>query len=109
MVGMVPRQFSPNGCSWLRQFWQFRHCHSRLSGCKNLIRPEVGCSQGPRFLTYDQSHIEVLKRTFRYIAGTSHIGIDYNGNGPFQEVCYTDSDYAQQHERKSIGGGIMML
>ena len=84
----------------------------RLLWLARTVRPDimfVVCLLARFTSCYDKSHIEVLKRTFRYIAGTSHIGIDYNGNGPFQEVCYTDSDYAQQHERKSIGGGIMML
>ncbi|KAJ1299862.1 hypothetical protein OPQ81_002656 [Rhizoctonia solani] len=58
---------------------------------------------------YGPSHITVIRRIHRYLLETAHIGLTYDGNKPFYEVGYSDSDFASQYGRKSITGSIVMM
>ncbi|GJR28643.1 retrovirus-related pol polyprotein from transposon TNT 1-94 [Tanacetum coccineum] len=51
------------------------------------------------------SHLEAVKRIFRYIKGTTHLGLWYpNGTG-IETVVYADSDHAGDYvNRKSTSG-----
>nr|GEZ99341.1 retrovirus-related Pol polyprotein from transposon TNT 1-94 [Tanacetum cinerariifolium] len=51
------------------------------------------------------SHLEAVKRIFRYIKGTTHLGLWYpNGTG-IETVVYVDSDHAGDYvDRKSTSG-----
>ncbi|GKA41042.1 hypothetical protein Tco_0733635 [Tanacetum coccineum] len=51
------------------------------------------------------SHLEVVKRIFRYIKGTTHLGLWYPKRTSIETVVYADSDHAGDYvDRKSTGG-----
>ncbi|GKC72708.1 hypothetical protein Tco_1118591 [Tanacetum coccineum] len=51
------------------------------------------------------SQLEVVKRIFRYIRGTSHLGLWYLKGTGIETIVYTDSDHAGDCvDRKSISG-----
>ncbi|GKA56171.1 hypothetical protein Tco_0755243 [Tanacetum coccineum] len=47
------------------------------------------------------SHLEAVKRIFRYIKGTTHLGLWYPKGTGIETVVYADSDYV---DRKSTSG-----
>nr|GEZ34624.1 retrovirus-related Pol polyprotein from transposon TNT 1-94 [Tanacetum cinerariifolium] len=51
------------------------------------------------------SHLEVVKRIFRYIKGTMHLGLWYPKGIDIETVVYADSDHARDYvDRKSTSG-----
>ncbi|GKB81821.1 hypothetical protein Tco_0948716 [Tanacetum coccineum] len=51
------------------------------------------------------SHLEAVKRIFRYIKGTSHLGLWYTKGTGVEIIVYADSDYAGEYvDRKSTSG-----
>nr|GEX06710.1 copia protein [Tanacetum cinerariifolium] len=51
------------------------------------------------------SHLEAVKRIFRYIKGTSHLGLWYPTGTRVETIVYADSDHAGDHvDRKSTSG-----
>nr|GEW17204.1 retrovirus-related Pol polyprotein from transposon TNT 1-94 [Tanacetum cinerariifolium] len=51
------------------------------------------------------SHLEALKRIFRYIKGTTHLGLWYPKETDIETVVYADSDHAGDYvDRKSTSG-----
>ncbi|GJR77312.1 retrovirus-related pol polyprotein from transposon TNT 1-94 [Tanacetum coccineum] len=51
------------------------------------------------------SHLEAVKRIFRYIKGTMHLGLWYLKGTDIETVVYADSDYAGDYvDRKSTSG-----
>ncbi|GKA45682.1 retrovirus-related pol polyprotein from transposon TNT 1-94, partial [Tanacetum coccineum] len=51
------------------------------------------------------SHLEVVKRIFRYIKGTTHLGLWYPKGTGIETVVYADSDHAGDYvDRKSTSG-----
>nr|GEY75684.1 hypothetical protein [Tanacetum cinerariifolium] len=51
------------------------------------------------------THFEAVKRIFRYIRGTSHLGLWYPKGTGIETVVYTDSDHAGDYvDRKSTSG-----
>ncbi|GKB00635.1 retrovirus-related pol polyprotein from transposon TNT 1-94 [Tanacetum coccineum] len=51
------------------------------------------------------SHLEVVKRIFRYIKGTTHLGLWYPKGTDIETVVYVDSDHAGDYvDRKSTSG-----
>ncbi|GJY27522.1 hypothetical protein Tco_0403289 [Tanacetum coccineum] len=51
------------------------------------------------------THLESVKRTFRYIIGTSHLGLWYSKGTRIETVVYADSDHAGDYvDRKSTSG-----
>nr|GEU85460.1 putative ribonuclease H-like domain-containing protein [Tanacetum cinerariifolium] len=56
------------------------------------------------------SHLQVVKRIFRYLKGQPKLGLWYLKDSPFNLVAYTDSDYAGASlDRKSTTGGCQFL
>ncbi|GJS93477.1 hypothetical protein Tco_0800445 [Tanacetum coccineum] len=52
------------------------------------------------------SHLEAVKRIFRYIKGTTHLGLWYPKGTGIETVVYADSDHAGDYvDRKSTSGG----
>nr|GEU98281.1 retrovirus-related Pol polyprotein from transposon TNT 1-94 [Tanacetum cinerariifolium] len=50
------------------------------------------------------SHLEAVKRTFRYIKGTTHLGLWYPKGSGIETIVYADSDHAKDyvyHKRTS--------
>ncbi|GJW43808.1 hypothetical protein Tco_0072607 [Tanacetum coccineum] len=48
------------------------------------------------------SHLEAVKRIFRYIKGTTHLGLWYPNGSGIETVVYADSDHAGDYvDRKS--------
>ncbi|GKC21015.1 hypothetical protein Tco_1023165 [Tanacetum coccineum] len=53
------------------------------------------------------SHLEAVKRIFRYIKGTSHLGLWYPKGTGVETIVYADSDHAGDYvDRKSTRGAI---
>ncbi|GJU43462.1 copia protein [Tanacetum coccineum] len=51
------------------------------------------------------SHLEAVKRIFRYIKGTTHLGLWYPKGTGIETVVYVDSDHAGDYvDRKSTSG-----
>ncbi|GJU88363.1 hypothetical protein Tco_1300786 [Tanacetum coccineum] len=51
------------------------------------------------------SHLEAVKRIFRYIKGTSHLGLWYPKGTDLATIVYADSDHARDYvDRKSTSG-----
>nr|GEV90530.1 retrovirus-related Pol polyprotein from transposon TNT 1-94 [Tanacetum cinerariifolium] len=51
------------------------------------------------------SHLEAVKRIFRYIKGTMHLGLWYPKRTDIKTIVYADSDHAGDYvDRKSISG-----
>ncbi|GJY02320.1 retrovirus-related pol polyprotein from transposon TNT 1-94 [Tanacetum coccineum] len=51
------------------------------------------------------SHFEAVKRIFRYIKGTSHLGLWYPKGTGLETIVYADSDHAGDYvDRKSTSG-----
>ncbi|GJY09225.1 uncharacterized mitochondrial protein-like protein [Tanacetum coccineum] len=51
------------------------------------------------------SHLEMLKRIFRYIKGTTHLGLWYSKETNIETIVYADSDHARDYvDRKSTSG-----
>ncbi|GKB01802.1 hypothetical protein Tco_0829846 [Tanacetum coccineum] len=51
------------------------------------------------------SHLEAVKRIFRYIKGTTHLGLWYPKRTGVETIVYADSDHARDYvNRKSTSG-----
>ena len=61
-------------------------------------------------VTPNTSHMNAVKRIFRYLKGHPKLGLWYSKDSPFDLVAYTDSDYAGASlDRKSTTGGCQFL
>nr|GEW77765.1 copia protein [Tanacetum cinerariifolium] len=50
-------------------------------------------------------HLEAVKRIFRYIKGTMHLGLCYPKGSGIETIVYADSDHARDYvDRKSTSG-----
>jgi len=57
-----------------------------------------------------QSHLQAVKRIFRYLKGQPRLGLWYPHDSPFELIAYTDSDYGGANlDRKSTSGGCQFL
>ncbi|GJT54309.1 hypothetical protein Tco_0989363 [Tanacetum coccineum] len=52
------------------------------------------------------THLEVVKRIFRYIRGTSHLGLWYPKGTKIEIVVYADSDNAGDYVDRKITSGV---
>ncbi|GKA48956.1 copia protein, partial [Tanacetum coccineum] len=51
------------------------------------------------------SHLEAVKRIFRYVKGTTHLGLWYPKGSDIETIVYADSDHAGDYvDRKSTSG-----
>nr|GEZ07775.1 hypothetical protein [Tanacetum cinerariifolium] len=56
------------------------------------------------------SHLNAVKKIFKYLKGQPTLGLWYSRDSPFQLEAYSDSDYAGSHgDRKSTTGGCQFL
>ncbi|GJW74234.1 hypothetical protein Tco_0133604, partial [Tanacetum coccineum] len=56
------------------------------------------------------SHLNAVKKIFKYLKGLPKLGLWYPKDSPFQLEAYSDSDYASSHgDRKSTTGGCQFL
>nr|GEU85811.1 hypothetical protein [Tanacetum cinerariifolium] len=57
-----------------------------------------------------EKHLKEVKRIFRYLRGTVHMGIWYQKDSSFELTAFLDADYAGcLDSRKSTSGGIQFL
>lgn len=52
---------------------------------------------------------DALKRVLRYLSGTRDLGITYNRNTPSDLTVYTDADFANRPDRRSVGAYVAMM
>ncbi|GKC57882.1 retrovirus-related pol polyprotein from transposon TNT 1-94 [Tanacetum coccineum] len=52
------------------------------------------------------SHLEAIKRIFRYIKGTSHLGLWYPKGTGLETIVYADSDHAGDYVDRKITSGV---
>nr|GFB16529.1 putative ribonuclease H-like domain-containing protein [Tanacetum cinerariifolium] len=56
------------------------------------------------------SHLNAVKKIFKYLKGQPNLGLWYPRDSPFQLEAYSDSDYARSHgDRISTTGGCQFL
>ncbi|KAJ9560455.1 hypothetical protein OSB04_005615 [Centaurea solstitialis] len=56
------------------------------------------------------SHLQAIKRIFKYLKGQPRLGLWYPFDSPFELLAYTDSDYGGASlDRKSTSGGCQFL
>ncbi|GKG24694.1 hypothetical protein Tco_0395322, partial [Tanacetum coccineum] len=56
------------------------------------------------------SHLNAVKKIFRYLKGKPKLGLWYPKESPFNLVAYSNSDYAEASiNRKSTSGGCQFL
>ncbi|GJU63632.1 retrovirus-related pol polyprotein from transposon TNT 1-94 [Tanacetum coccineum] len=69
-------------------------------------RPNIMFSVCARFQEASKtSHLEAVKRIFRYIKGTSHLGLWYPKGTGVETIVYADSDHTGDYvDRKSTSG-----
>ncbi|GJX17824.1 retrovirus-related pol polyprotein from transposon TNT 1-94 [Tanacetum coccineum] len=54
------------------------------------------------------SHLEAVKRIFRYIKGNTHLGLWYPKGTGIETIVYADSDHARDYvDRKSTSGSML--
>jgi hypothetical protein len=56
-----------------------------------------------------ESHLTVVKRIFRYLKGTTNLGLLYKKSLNYKLVGFCDADYADRIERKSTSGNYQFL
>nr|GEY16264.1 uncharacterized mitochondrial protein AtMg00810-like [Tanacetum cinerariifolium] len=70
----------------------------------------VVCACARFQVTSKVSHLNAVKRIFRYLKGKPYLGLWYPKDSPFNLVAYSDSDYAGASlDRKSITEGCQFL
>nr|GEU98213.1 uncharacterized mitochondrial protein AtMg00810-like [Tanacetum cinerariifolium] len=70
----------------------------------------VVCACARFQVTPKASHLQSVKRIFRYLKGKPHLGLWYPKDSPFDLVAYSDSDYAGASlDRMSTTGGCQFL
>nr|GEX95360.1 uncharacterized mitochondrial protein AtMg00810-like [Tanacetum cinerariifolium] len=73
------------------------------------FRPDIMfavCACAQFQVTLKVSHLHAVKRNFRYLKGTPHLGLWYPKASPFNLVAYSDSDFAEASlDRKFTTGG----
>nr|GEY84866.1 putative ribonuclease H-like domain-containing protein [Tanacetum cinerariifolium] len=61
-------------------------------------------------VTPKTSHLQAMKKIFRYLKGQPKLGLWYPRKSTFDMEAYSDSDYAgANHDRKSTTGGCQFL
>ncbi|GJX68852.1 hypothetical protein Tco_0304579 [Tanacetum coccineum] len=56
------------------------------------------------------THLEAIKRIFRYIRGTSHLGLWYPKGTGIETIVYADSDHTGDYvDRKSTSGACTLI
>ncbi|GJT04957.1 putative ribonuclease H-like domain-containing protein [Tanacetum coccineum] len=61
-------------------------------------------------VTLKTSHLNVVKRIFKYLKGKPNLGLWYPRESPFDLEAFSDSDYGGSNlDRKSITGGCQFL
>ena len=57
-----------------------------------------------------ENHVQVVKRTFRYLQGTVDLGLWYPNENSFSLKAYSDANWASYvDDRKSTSGGAFFL
>ncbi|GJZ85955.1 reverse transcriptase domain-containing protein, partial [Tanacetum coccineum] len=77
----------------------------------NRTREEIFISQDKcTLVTPKTSHLNVVKRIFKYLKGKPNLGLWYPRESPFDLEAFSDSDYGGSNlDRKSITGGCQFL
>ncbi|GJU69069.1 retrovirus-related pol polyprotein from transposon TNT 1-94 [Tanacetum coccineum] len=76
----------------------------------HLRKALYGLKQAPRACKTTEKHLKEVKRIFRYLRGTIHMGLWYPKGSGFELTAFLDADHAGCVDtRKSTSGGIQFL
>ncbi|GJY50999.1 putative ribonuclease H-like domain-containing protein [Tanacetum coccineum] len=101
----------PDGIS-ISQEMYVRTCLPRLDNgiCQNWQQQPYEACRSRHQVTPLTSHLNAVKKIFKYLKGQPKLGLWYPKDSPFQLEAYSDSDYAGSHgDRKSTTGGCQFL
>ncbi|GJU35859.1 hypothetical protein Tco_1184213 [Tanacetum coccineum] len=89
------------------EFWSIRTATTPIESNKPLVKEE----DGEEFqVTPKASHLNEVKRIFRYLKDQPKLGLWYPRDSPFKLEAYSDSDYGGASlDRKSTTGGCQFL
>jgi Reverse transcriptase (RNA-dependent DNA polymerase) len=103
--GELNPAFTLHGCSYPQLV-------GKLNYLVQCTRPDLAfaVSQLARHQAHPGKHCwDALKRVLRYLAGTRNLGITYNRNAPSDLTMYTDADFANRTDRRSVGAYVAMM
>jgi len=78
----------------------------------NISRPDTtwACNTACKFLQNPGVHWQLVQRITRYIKGTKHLFLIYNGNLPMIVTSFADATWADDvDDRKSTGGYLFFI
>lgn len=91
----------------------YREAVGSLIYLATATRPDISFAVGvvSRYLDAPtQAHVCAVKRIFRYLKGTTRMGIVYKKQHVLKLVCYSDADYASDTQtRRSTTGYVFLL
>ncbi|GJU32652.1 putative ribonuclease H-like domain-containing protein [Tanacetum coccineum] len=95
-------------------FWSIRTATTPIESNKPLVKDEDGVDVDVhvyRFqVTPKASHLNAVKRIFRYLKHQPKLGLWYPKDSPFELEAFSDSDYGGANlDRKSTTGGCQFL
>ncbi|GJZ09067.1 putative ribonuclease H-like domain-containing protein [Tanacetum coccineum] len=95
-------------------FMSVKHASTPIETHKPLVKDEEAANVDVhlyRFqVTPKTSHLQAVKRIFRYLKGKPKLGLWYPRESSFDLVAYSDSDYGGANlDRKSTTGGCQFL
>ncbi|GKD04305.1 ribonuclease H-like domain-containing protein, partial [Tanacetum coccineum] len=83
-------------------------CNKGISSRPDIMFAVSACSRHQ--VTPLTSHLNAVKKIFKYLKGQPKLGLWYPKDSTFQLEAYNDSDYAGSHrDRKSTTGGCQFL
>jgi hypothetical protein len=103
--GELMPSFTLHGCTYPQLV-------GKLNYLVQCTRPDLAfaVSQLARHQANPGKHCwDALKRVLRYLAGTRNVGITYNRNAPSDLTMFTDSDFANRPDRRSVGAYVAMM
>ncbi|GKG26388.1 hypothetical protein Tco_0399534, partial [Tanacetum coccineum] len=94
-------------------YWKFDVCyglHKAGYSSRDECSVTIYGSSWKRALECGETHWNAAKRIFRYLKGTSDVGLIYGGDREYIVAGYSDSDYATDLDaRRSLTGYVFTI
>ncbi|GJZ49347.1 putative ribonuclease H-like domain-containing protein [Tanacetum coccineum] len=102
--------FGSTNKSWCAEFEALMKSRFQMSSMGELTFFLVGILTYFSRLTPKISHLNAVKRIFKYLKGKPNLGLWYPRESPFDLEAFSDSDYGGSNlDRKSTTGGCQFL